>query len=143
MRTNLGDKGLLSDDDRPIIALREGSRRYRGRNPGKARILCYRVDGGVVNVGRRCDYAVGLPELNKVLLVELKGKNLRTACAQIVATIQRLQASLASFVVCARIVVSRVQRPDLRSAAMINLERQIACAGGDVRKASGLMEETY
>ena len=56
MRKRLGETGLLSDDHRVAAAFEEVNRTYRACNANERRILRYRVDGGMVSVGERCDF---------------------------------------------------------------------------------------
>lgn len=142
MRAALGDKGLLSDDDRSIVSAAERGRTYRLLNPLRLQVVFYRVDGGLICAGERCDYGVGIPVEGRFYLVELKGKDLKKAAEQLSATLSVLEAILRGCSFYCRVVLSRVQPPDLRSAGVIALERRLARAGGNLRRATIVLEES-
>lgn len=142
MRTRLGNNGLLSDDQRQFLSLSEAGKNYRLNNPNLRRLLCYQVDGGIItNQEERCDYAVGIPQKGELYFIELKGKDFRKAASQVLQTLRTLDARINGYILYARIVLSRVQRPDLRATSVIALERMIARSGGDLCRASRLLEE--
>lgn len=143
MRARLGEHGLQFDDNRQIVALSEGGKRYEARNPAKKRVLCYQVDGGMLGQPQKaCDYLVGLPKSDIVYLIELKGNQLRDAVAQIASTIARLGNKLNGNVINGRVVLSRVQRPDIRTADVLILARNLAKTGGSlVYKSVQLTED--
>lgn len=152
MRSKIGDIGLLSDDSRSQLTASENGRSYRVTNSTKRRLLLYRVDGGVITSGLRCDYALGMPgdsesvvaseQVSIVNLIELKGTDLKHAAAQILSTLTELGSKLDGFTINGRIVLSRVSRPDIRASNVIALERKLATLGGELRKSSRTMDET-
>jgi hypothetical protein len=141
MRERIGVKGLISDDARFSVSFNQRGREYRAENPMARRVLCYKVDGGVIEDGERCDFALGIPSFEVVCLIELKGKDLKKAASQILSTIQILGNKIEPYVIHGRIVLSRVSRPDLRSSVLIQLERTLAQRGGTVRRSTNIMEE--
>src|SRR5713226_9214695 len=122
MRAALGYVGLIADDTRQTIVFSGEGKRYEGRNTNRKRILQYQIDGGMLTSGMRCDYALGVEVERKFVLVELKGKHLRHAAMQILATIGQLGGRLNNLAIHARIVLSRTPRPDIRSSELISLE---------------------
>jgi len=74
-------------------------------------------------------------------LIELKGENLRDAAEQLLATLSFVKRLLPGCSFEARIVLSRVKRPDLPAASVVALERQLAKLGGRLIKATRLIEE--
>lgn len=142
MRHRLGNKGLLSDDDRQFIVFNAPRRSYRANNPSRLRVLRYLIDGAVINHGERCDYAFGLPNCQCVYLLEIKGKNIKKAANQLLATLDTLAYSLAPYTVHGRIVLNRIPRPDLRASNVIRLERRLAQKGGNVIRSCKVLEES-
>ena len=142
MRTRFGDNGLLSDDQRRVVSLSEAGKNYRLNNPQPLRLLVYKVDAGMIaNQQERCDFAIGIPLDGRVYFVELKGKDLQKAASQILQTLVTLNSKINGYILFARIVLSRVPRPDLRATTVIALERVVARSGGNLRRASRLLEE--
>lgn len=142
MRAKLGDQGLISDDKRAILSVTENARTYRILNPRGLRLLCYRVDGGMLISGRRCDYAIGVTDDMRLFLVELKGKNLREAAAQLLATLDVIAHRVQSCSVHARVVLSKFPRPDLRASTVIALERKLASWKGSFKRQCRELDET-
>jgi len=141
MRARLGETGILSDDKRATAVFQEEAKEYRAENPRQRRILRYRVDGQMVTDGERCDFLMGVPQLNGVYLIELKGANLKKTASQILATLRSLENRIAPYRWHARVVVSRVQRPAVRPAIVIKLEKRLAARGGRLRYASQVLVE--
>jgi hypothetical protein len=132
---------LRSDDTRRKLVLSEKGREYRVLNPNGRRLMHYQIDHCFAVPGKRCDHAIGVPELSLIRFVELKGKDLRSAAEQIYSTILVCESDLMGLKVHARVVLSRVQRPDLRSSDVVRLERKLAQYGGKLQQASRVMEE--
>lgn len=143
MRKQIGEKGLLTDDNRITPSFDENGVSYRAQNPNRLRVLRYRIDGGMICDGKRCDFALGIPAVNAFYLIELKGCDLRKAVDQLLATLANLKQSLEHYTVHGRIVLSRIPRPDLRSSDIIRLERQLAGRSGTLKKACRMMEERF
>lgn len=141
MLTQLGKTGLLFDDDRGIVAFEANGRQYHAENPEKKRVIGYEVDGVVITEGLRCDYAFAVLGSRWLYLIELKGKDLKTACEQLLATIAVFETRVAAGQIHCRIVLSRIQRPDLRSTQIVRLERKVArCGGTLVRECRRMVE---
>ena len=141
MRKTLGEAGLQSDDRRVLLVAQENSREYRLSNPARTRLLKYRVDGHWPQKKTTCDYAIGLPDKKRIILIELKGKDIRHAAVQILDTIEYISTKKLDVEIHARIVLSRVSRPDIRSSDVIRLEKELIKYKGDVKRASVLIEE--
>lgn len=71
----------------------------------------------------------------------LKGKDLLSAVEQIDHSIDRLISYLADHRINARIVLSKVSSPDLRSTKYIKLERRIKKLKGNLLKKVKILEE--
>ena len=144
MRAELGERGLRFDDARRVVAFEESGRRFEATNERGARLLGYRVNHELLpsSGGKACDYLLGVPQEPKVYLIELKGHHLRDAARQVRSTIARLGRKLHGKRVYARVVLSRVPRPDLRSSEVLVLERILAGYGGSLRYRSILIAES-
>lgn len=141
MRVVLGEAGLLSDDTRSVAIFSELGKEYRVHNRQGRRLLRYRVDHQMISAGECCDFAMGVPNIRAVFLIELKGHNLRKAVSQIQATISYLAQKPEKYTIHARVVLGRVPRPDIRSSDVIALDRCLAKGNGTFKRGSGVMDE--
>jgi hypothetical protein len=141
MRSLLGEDGLLSDDKRSVATFEEYGKMYRGENDEGKRLLRYKVDGEWKLDGPRCDFALCLPETKVIYLIELKGKDLRTAATQIYETLHKLKEKIDACKVHARVVLSRVQQPDIRSTQVVKLERELIKYKGSFKRQCSQMRE--
>lgn len=141
MKARLGQKGLLSDDRRPKACFEEGGKEYRAENPEKLRVLRYHIDGAMITCAECCDYGLGLPERDTVILIELKGSDIKKAARQILSTIKALSPSIVGYNIHGRIVLARTPRPDIRSTPVIELERELARRHGLLKRECKVMTE--
>lgn len=141
VQDKIGSAGLLSSDKRKLAVVGENNREYRGSNGREATILIYRVDGGLIQQGQRCDYAIGVSDNDSVYLIELKGSDLKHAASQISATLDTIGDRISECTVHGRVILSRVSRPDLRASGVIALERRLAQHRGSLIKACSILEE--
>ncbi len=95
----------------------------------------------------KCDYGLAvceIPESRSTLyLIELKGSDLEKAASQINTTISVLNERIQRLKlrVRARIVLARVQRPDMRSYHYTKLERRIkGDYGGNIKKGQKITD---
>ncbi|UMR32901.1 hypothetical protein MJ904_12475 [Massilia sp. MB5] len=137
----LGNNHKIWGDRRKIVSISENGRCYRGSNGSQKQLSCYQVDGGLINVGPRCDFALTNNNEDKVYLIELKGKDICHAADQIRTTIDKLSSQLAGKVVFARIICTRVPSPRIRKPAIVKLEQIIASLSGNVVVASLELKE--
>jgi hypothetical protein len=142
VRDKLGDSGLISDDTRLVASFRQKQREHRANNPSGHRVLRYEIDGGMITQGERCDFGMGIPDQATFYFIELKGKDLKKAVRQIISTISVLLPILSGYIIHARVVLSRIQRPDLRSSEVIIFERTLAKQKGCLKRGCIVMEET-
>jgi hypothetical protein len=132
----LGSDSSLWSDRRKNVAIDEGGRTYRASNDGNNLLTCYRIDGGLITEGKRCDFALSVREAGKIYFIELKGTDISHAAEQIQSTIATFSAKLKKSIVFGRIVCSRVSHPRIRRPALVRLEQLVAQTTGDVRIAS-------
>jgi hypothetical protein len=131
----------MSDDCRRIAAFAENGRKYHAENPEERKVVRCHIDGCAIRDGERCDYALYVPDMDAVCFIELKGKDLKKAIQQISSTLTQLGGSTGSCIVHARIVLSRVSRPDVNSSYEIQLQRSLAQRGGKLKRDTTIMTE--
>jgi hypothetical protein len=83
--------------------------------------------------GKQCDYLFLSCDTNLAFFIELKGSDLLQAIDQLDQSIDRYRHRVAGFAINARIVLSRVQTPDIRSSKRLRFEKKIKDLGGTVR----------
>lgn len=137
----LGDNHRLWKDCRKNALVAENGRRYRASNASGKLLSCYKVDGGLIQDGRRCDFALTVNCDSKVYFIELKGGDISHAADQIQTTITNLNIKLKNVVIFARIVCTHVSRPNIRRPQLIRLEQLVAQTTGNVRVSSQELAE--
>lgn len=136
---------IRSNDERPLVVVEENKRKYYGKNTERQRVVVYRVDGGVIKSEdvRKCDFAIYASASRSVYLVELKGSNFSDAVEQIVSTIEELLApGLDLKAVYARIVLSKVANPNIRSSNKLTLDRLLRKWNGNLLYKEKLLTES-
>jgi hypothetical protein len=128
-------------DKRKIIIVEENKRKFVGRNNTHKLFSNFRVDGCLIKKGRKCDYLLLDCDENKAYFIELKGKDLLSAIEQIEHSIDVLIGRLGNCTINARIVLTRVNTPDLRSSKYIKLERKLKKLNGNILKKTRILEE--
>jgi hypothetical protein len=132
---------LEFSDKRTIIAAEEQKKKFIGYNKERKLFSKFRVDNCLIKKGRKCDFLILDCEEQKAYFIELKGKDLLSAVEQIDHSIDRLISYLADHRINARIVLSKVSSPDLRSTKYIKLERRIKKLKGNLLKKVKILEE--
>lgn len=129
-------------------------------NP-KHEVLLLHIDGGVItepeaSMQKKCDYAMVIRDGrsrqgdcrgkgNTVILIELKGKNVRTASKQLQLTIDQPEFK-AAWETMGRMygrIVCKSSIPRLRSEEMICLEEKLRDRGGNLKIREEVFLETY
>ncbi|HCC51350.1 MAG TPA: hypothetical protein DEQ30_04265 [Porphyromonadaceae bacterium] len=133
----------ISDDNRSIVVLKDKKERreYIGENIDRKQIIVYLVDDGIIKSGERCDYTLCLCDPNILYFIELKGGNYTKALSQIYTTIESLVIGprLSTSEVHARIVLSKVRVPNVRSAEETKLNKLLKRLNGNLKKTSQKM----
>lgn len=133
---------LCSNDKRAVLVVKENGRIYRLNNPSQCEIHHYRVDGCIETRSRKCDHMIYVVENRCIRLVELKGKNLKDAAEQIWDTLDYISTNIPrDHTVHGRVVLSRVQRPDIKATVVVRLQRRLAQLGGTFKHRVGQYEE--
>lgn len=124
-----------------VCSDRNSSTNYRYNNTSRNRLTKYTVDGCLITIEERCDYLLINCNQLKSFFIELKGSDLSKAIDQIDSSITRLKPTLINYSVNARIVLTRVNTVDLKSAKFLKFEKRVQSLGGNVIKRSRLLEE--
>lgn len=128
-------------DDRAIIKAEEKKKQFIGKNKTHKLFSKFRVDNCLIKEGRKCDFLILDCEEQKAYFIELKGKDLLSALEQIDYSIDVLFRYLGNYRVNARIVLSKVNVPNLRSTEYIKLEKKIKWLKGNVLVKDRVLEE--
>ncbi len=124
-----------------IINAIENKRKYSLQNPSKKQIYKIHIDNCVITKGIRCDYLI-ISDIDKIsFFVELKGQDIQHAIDQLIQSIITLTDKISGYKINARIVLSKVNTPDLRSTKLIKLKELTKRHGGTVRYETILMNE--
>ncbi|NBN63316.1 hypothetical protein [Pannonibacter tanglangensis] len=89
------------------IKVEERGRKAIFLNPQQTTYEVGRIDGCLVNTGKKADYFVS--NATKTVIVELKGKDIRQACAQLFEAAEHpsvkphIKGSLGFLVICSRV----------------------------------------
>jgi len=123
---------------------KEGNVSYRLKNPDERLICKVKIDGCYITDGERCDYLIIDCDELDARFVELKGSDFFKAIDQINATIEQMSGEIQRCEkVSARIVLSKVNVPDLRNNAKVRqFQKMLRAQGGDLCYRSKVLEET-
>ncbi len=92
----------------PLITVQENGRTFILRNECRQPVTQVQVDDCLITIGERCDWLFELVEpAPRVLFVELKGRNLKHAYAQLLTTIRQLKGQYRGYRLEAYVVASR------------------------------------
>ena len=92
----------------PLISVQEKGRTFVLSNACRQTVAQVQVDDCLITVGERCDWLFELTEpVKSALFVELKGRDIKHAYEQLLATIQQLKSHYPGYVLEAYVVASR------------------------------------
>ena len=129
-------------DNRKIINVEENSRKFVETNSKQKSFALYHVDGCIIVEGQKCDFLLLNCSELIAYLIELKGSDLIHAVRQINTTLSHLLSDLADFTkINARIVLTKVNTPDLKSSNLIKLEKRIRKLGGTLDYKAIILSE--
>lgn len=133
---------MFHDNRSKAVFVEEKHSKYHAENPAKWTLVGCRIDGVALKDGvKKCDNALYIPDKNAVCFIELKGSDLKQAVRQITSTLELLNDTLGSCAVHARVVLSRVSRPDMASSDEIRLRQALARRRGKLKYESRILEE--
>jgi hypothetical protein len=121
---------------------RKSCTKYIYENDALDIISKYRVDGClIVDLDSKCDYLLLNCTKEISYFVELKGSDLMKAVEQIDRSIDILHRDFKEYSVEARIVLTRVNTTDLKSAKLIRLESKLKKLNGRLIKQTRQLTE--
>jgi hypothetical protein len=125
-------------------ALRRNNREYQPQNPDRKNVEVYVVDGCLVTGAeeKKCDFLLANCSNSVVYFIELKGRDLEDAIEQVRQTIRRYSSTFADWTIHARIILTRCNPVQYRSAAEVALDRWLSQNyNGRLRTATRAMSE--
>jgi len=130
--------------DKPIVPFKDKghSTEYRYKNKSVNHLAKYRVDGGLIKKGKKCDFLLLNCEKKQSYFIELKGSDLIRAIEQIDSSINVLKSKLSGFSFSARIVLTRANTPALKDPKLLKLEKKVKSLKGNLLKQTILLKET-
>jgi hypothetical protein len=128
----------------PILNASEKKSKYTLNNPQRREVCKIKVDSCVTTSveENKCDYLVISCETSTAFFIELKGSDLLHAIDQVDKSIDRLSANLVGFALNARIVLTRVQTPDIRTPKYKKFHQKIRQLGGTFEHKNLVLVET-
>lgn len=116
-------------------------RQFIAINKSSKKIMGLRVDDCLITEGAKCDYLLVIEAEEKLYFIELKGSDLVKAVDQINTTLDKLLPSINHKIINGRIVLSKVNTPDLQHSRLIKLRQRLRQLNGTLEYKSILMEE--
>ena len=118
---------IKSHDNRKSVVVEENKRKYILTNDLQKELIVYHIDGGVINnaEANKCDFGIYCED-KYLILIELKGSDYEHACEQIASTIKLMKISNLVDRIYARIVLSKMRTPALRSTQETTLKKLLS-----------------
>lgn len=98
----------ISKDNSKEVCVSENSRRFGVHNPKREYFEKILIDGCLIKSGERCDFAIRC-EGEFLILIELKGSDLKKAVSQLVSTVRNIaltpyvEPKIGLAIVCSRV----------------------------------------
>lgn len=137
-------------DRRKTVSLKENKMNYIAKNPNEKEVLLYRTDNPA-QTNRRCDYVLYIMDSenefqdeDRLILIELKGKDVERGITQITQTLEDYvtKKKISINRVDARIIVSRSPTPRLYASYERRLNIRLKKKGkGKLQIQSRKLEE--
>jgi hypothetical protein len=133
---------LVFSDNRKIAVIEEKKRKYIGNNGATKLLECWHIDDCIIKEGQRCDFLLLNLDTLTAYFIELKGSDLIHAIEQIDVTLDKLLTSIPQYTsINGRIVLSKVNTPDLKNSKLIKLQKRLKKLGGTLDKSVSQMTE--
>jgi hypothetical protein len=133
---------LFSDNrSRAVFKDAKASREYIAKNLNKKELKGLRVDDCLITDGQKCDYLLININDKTIYFIELKGSDLIKAIDQIDRTLDILLPKFEHQAVHGRVVLSKVNTPNLVSSRYIKLKKRLKDLNGTLEQKSIQMEE--
>ncbi len=116
---------------------------YKGINKSRKYFCKYHVDECILSQkqGKQCDFLLINNEEPICYFIELKGSDLIKAIEQLDKSIDDLYENVKDCKINARIVLTKVNAPDLRNTKYIRLQKKLKKYGGTLKQQSRILEE--
>jgi len=123
-----------------IVLVKENKRSFKIINSSRVFINKVKVDKCFIKDGKRCDYLFEIEcnNIKKVFYIELKGKDLKHAIEQILATIEVCKSSHKGIKKYAFVILSRYPKED---SSIQKQKRLLKSQGIKFKSATNLHEE--
>lgn len=130
-------------DNRSLVSITDkgSSTEYRYNNKESDHLAKYRIDGGLITEGVKCDYLLLNCEKKHSIFIEIKGSDLIHAVEQIDRSIDLLKTKMTDFSFFARIVLTRVNTTDLKNTSLLKLEKKMKSLNGNLIKKNKILED--
>lgn len=142
---DITDNFFVTCDNRRVFTVVENKRKYVLNNNSQQQICKIKIDNGFIQnpAENKCDYAFLICDNEHLVLVELKGSDFLHAIEQIISTIDLLSQEINENSVSARIILSKVNVPNLQNnPKFLKLKKMIKSKNGDIKYKSRILEET-
>ncbi len=106
-----------------IVQVEENGRRFYIKNQARKQFCIVKIDKCYQIAGIKCDYLIYYPEKEICMFIELKGKDLKHAVAQLTATIKNLRKNCKKIEAYAVLSATPKINTSLQNE-IINLKRQ-------------------
>ena len=130
------NKDFAICDNRRTFVAKENKREYRLVNISRKKICKIRIDNGYItetNVAK-CDFGFLVCDDIYIILVELKGSDFIHAVEQISSTIHLMNRELENQKVSARIILSKMQVPNIENyPKFLKLKKIIKSKNGNIK----------
>ena len=125
-----------------VVCTDKGSKvKYIYKNKSLSFLSKYKVDGGLITNGSKCDYLLLNCNKRRAFFIELKGCNLIKAVEQIDRSVDLLKSYISEYSIFARIVLTRVNTTDLKNTKLVKLKKKVESLKGNLVKETKLYEE--
>lgn len=113
-----------------------GCSEYIANNPNQNQLDCYRIDGCVTSIQKKCDFLLLNLDRTSAYLIELKGSDLINAINQLECTLDFINQKLTGYKINARIVLTKVHAPDLLTTKYLRFRKKINSLNGTIIQKS-------
>lgn len=131
-------------EQRSIVVCKDkGKNRYIYENQSNDFLSKYRIDGGLITNGAKCDFLLlNCNEEQHSYFIELKGSDIIHAIEQIDRSIDILKPQLGDSKIFARIVLTRVNTPELENhPKYLHLKKKVESLNGNLKKQTRELKE--
>ena len=108
------EDSIEQDGTIKIVSCQEKGRKFILNNKSEKYIQKIRVDGKLITVGPRCDFAVDVSKGEVIFLVELKGSDKEHAFEQLLSTLDFFSKNFDTKKYYCRVVLSKNKSPNLQ-----------------------------